>query len=162
MGTTLYERVGGDAWFTALVERFYTGVETDPVLRPLYPAELGDSRRHLALFLGQYFGGPQRYQELRGHPALRMRHRRFSIGVQEQDAWLGHMTAAVRSGGLAAADEAEVLAYFGSAAAMLRNDHVPGRGHPGQDDGVAAGRTRLKLVPEQLSADGEPARRDDA
>jgi hemoglobin len=34
---TLYERVGGQPFFTSLVERFYNGVETDPFLRPLYP-----------------------------------------------------------------------------------------------------------------------------
>jgi hemoglobin len=150
MGTTLYERVGGDAWFVALVERFYAGVATDPVLRPLYPEELGESRRHLALFLAQYFGGPQRYQELRGHPALRMRHIRFSIGAPEQGAWLAHMSSAVRAGGLDEADEAEVLAYFTSAADMLRNDDAARTAHPSRDSG---GRPRLKLVPSERSED---------
>jgi len=150
MATTLYERVGGEAWFMALVERFYAGVETDPVLRPLYSNELGESRRHLALFLAQYFGGPQRYQELRGHPALRMRHARFSIGVREHDAWLAHMTSAVRSGGLSPRDQPDGLGYFASAAGMLRNDEVSRAGHLSQDGRPGAGRTRLRLVPPDL------------
>src|SRR4051794_33949634 len=33
--TQIYASVGGDAPFFALVEAFYAGVETDPVLRPL-------------------------------------------------------------------------------------------------------------------------------
>ena len=41
---TYYEAMGGDATFRRLVHRFYEGVATDPVLRPLYPEEdLGPS-----------------------------------------------------------------------------------------------------------------------
>ena len=58
---SLYERVGGQAWFDDLVERFYVGVESDPVLRPLYPEDLEPGKRHLALFFGQYWGGPSAY-----------------------------------------------------------------------------------------------------
>ncbi len=115
---SLYERLGED-FFVGLVERFYDGVEGDPVLRPLYPADLTASRRHLALFLVQYFGGPASYNALRGHPRLRMRHFRFGIGPAERDAWLRHMTEAVRSYGREPADEEELLSYFSSTAAML-------------------------------------------
>jgi hemoglobin len=120
-GATLYERVGGDDWFRTLVDRFYAGVAEDPVLRPLYPDDLGPARAHLTGFLIQYWGGPTTYSEQRGHPRLRMRHVRFAIGVAERDAWFGHMTDAVRAGGLEAADEAEVLAYFEMAADHLIN-----------------------------------------
>lgn len=116
----LWERVG-DAWFHDLVARFYAGVQDDPVLRPMYPAELDDSRRHLAQFLIQYWGGPTTYSEDRGHPRLRMRHAPFHVDDAARHAWLSHMTAAVRAGGLEPADEAEVLAYFTMAAAHLVN-----------------------------------------
>lgn len=116
----IYERVGSE-WFTRLVDRFYDGVETDPVLRPLYPNDLAPSRRHLALFLAQYFGGPADYNAARGHPRLRMRHAPFTIGAAERDAWLRLMTAAVREGGLQSDDEAEMLSYFTSTAATLVN-----------------------------------------
>ena len=142
METTLFEQVGGAEWFDALVARFYVGVEADPVLRPLYPTDLRASREHLAMFLAQYFGGPRRYDEIRGHPRLRMRHAPFSICVAEHDAWLACMTAAVRTGGLDAADESAVLQYFTSAARMLRNDDVTT-----SDSGSRTGATRLKLVP---------------
>ena len=118
---SLYEVVGGDAWFVALVERFYGGVETDPVLRPLYPADLVDAKAHLCGFLIQYWGGPTSYSDLRGHPRLRMRHGPFTIGPAERDAWFTHMAAAVRSGNLDPADEQQVLAYFDSAATHLIN-----------------------------------------
>ena len=34
---SLYDRAGGMSFFEGLVARFYAGVATDPVLRPLYP-----------------------------------------------------------------------------------------------------------------------------
>ena len=46
-------------FFEALVGRFYEGVETDPILRPLYPEpDLAGARHRLTLFLAQYWGGP--------------------------------------------------------------------------------------------------------
>jgi hemoglobin len=119
--TTLYELVGGDEWFVDLVGRFYDGVEADPVLRPLYPEDLTDARAHLVGFLVQYWGGPGTYSEQRGHPRLRMRHAPFPIGPAERDAWAAHMAAAVRAGGLPPEVEAQVLAYFDSAASHLIN-----------------------------------------
>jgi hemoglobin len=118
---TLFDRVGGTEFFVALVERFYLGVAGDPVLRPLYPDDLTASKSHLALFLAQYWGGPDDYQQIRGHPRLRMRHAPFVIGPLERDAWLTHMTAAVKSAGVARRDEKELLAYFDMAASSLTN-----------------------------------------
>jgi len=87
----VYDAVGGRQFFVDLVDGFYAGVTTDPLLRPLYPEDLTDSRRHLAGFLTQYWGGPSTYSDERGHPRLRMRHAPFAIGDAERDAWLRHM-----------------------------------------------------------------------
>jgi hemoglobin len=92
----LYEEVGGEPVFRALVDRFYEGVALDPVLRPLYPDEdLTAAKDRLRMFLEQYWGGPTTYSEQRGHPRLRMRHASWVIGERERDAWLGHMRRAV-------------------------------------------------------------------
>jgi hemoglobin len=117
----MYERAGGEPFFKELVDRFYEGVASDPALRPLYPENLEEPNEHLRLFLVQYWGGPQTYGELRGHPRLRMRHAPFAIGLAERDAWLRHMEASVRAGGLAPEDEAEMLSYFRSTATQLIN-----------------------------------------
>jgi hemoglobin len=122
---TLYERVGGDAFFVSLVDHFYAGIEDDPLLRPLYPDDLGPPRRHLALFLVQYWGGPRTYSEERGHPRLRMRHFPFRIGQAERDAWLGHMRAAVEASPASAADADALMAYFESTATSLINQRPP-------------------------------------
>lgn len=95
--STVYDAVGGQAFFDRLVDRFYDGVESDDVLLPLYPHpdDLQGARRRLALFLAQYWGGPTTYSEERGHPRLRMRHAPFAIGPDARDRWLVHMTAAL-------------------------------------------------------------------
>jgi hemoglobin len=121
--TTLYERVGGQPWFDDLVERFYEGVEGDPLLRPLYPEDLGPGKRHLALFLGQYWGGPGDYSAERGHPRLRARHLPFTIGRAERDAWVRHMTVAVDGADMDLDDRALMVGYLEDAATFLVNQH---------------------------------------
>jgi hemoglobin len=118
---TMYERVGGRPWFEALVERFYRDVETNPVLRPLYPSNLEKPKANLTEFLVQYWGGPPDYSAKRGHPRLGMRHHGFAIGWPERDAWVDTMTAAVKTAGLSPEDEKEMLDYFNSAATFLIN-----------------------------------------
>jgi hemoglobin len=118
----MYDRVGGETFFTALVDRFYAGVAIDPVLRPLYPDDLTEPKAHLAMFLGQYWGGPPSYSELRGHPRLRMRHAPFVIGTLERDAWLRHMTEALQAGGRPPEEEAEILGDFETVAHHLMNN----------------------------------------
>jgi hemoglobin len=91
----VHDAVGGEAFFVELVDRFYDGVAADPLLRPMYPDDLTEPRRHLALFLQQYWGGAGTYSEERGHPRLRMRHAPFTVGEPERDAWLHHMLGAL-------------------------------------------------------------------
>jgi hemoglobin len=118
---SLYTRVGGDAFFFGLVERFYAGVATDPVLRPLYPEDLEPPQRRLALFLIQYWGGPSTYSQERGHPRLRMRHVRFPIGPREREVWLRHMRSAVDTSEATPADARALMDYFEMAATSLVN-----------------------------------------
>jgi hemoglobin len=118
---TPFHRWGGEAFFVALVDRFYAGVADDPLLRPLYPDDLTEPKAHLTLFLAQYWGGPPAFNQQRGQPRLRMRHAPFAIGTAEADAWLGHMTAAIHAAGLAPGDEEQLLDYMKMAANSLIN-----------------------------------------
>jgi len=121
---TLYERVGGAAFFVALVDRFYAGVAEDPELLALYPDpdDLGPARERLTLFLVQYWGGPTTYSDERGHPRLRLRHAPFAIGPFERDRWLVHMRAAIDE---VAGDDAEAAdalhTYVTMAAEAMQN-----------------------------------------
>lgn len=93
---SFYAAVGGHDTFVRLVDRFYAGVATDPVLRPMYPEEdLGPAADRLRGFLEQYWGGPTTYSEERGHPRLRMRHAPFRVNPDARDRWLAHMRVAV-------------------------------------------------------------------
>ncbi len=94
---TVFSAVGGQAFFDRLVDRFYDRVEVDEVLLALYPdrQDLGPARHRLALFLGQYWGGPTTYSDERGHPRLRMRHHPFVVGDRERRHWLDAMESAL-------------------------------------------------------------------
>lgn len=119
---SFYTVVGGEETFRRLVARFYAGVATDPLLRPLYPEpDLAGAEERLRLFLVQYWGGPRTYSARRGHPRLRMRHAGFAIGPRERDAWLGHMRAALDSLALPPAAAATLWTYLEGAAHSLVN-----------------------------------------
>jgi hemoglobin len=122
---TVFEAVGGAATFRKLVERFYAGVATDPILRPIYPDEdLSSATERLTLFLIQYWGGPDTYSATRGHPRLRLRHQPFAIGQVERDAWMRHMTVAVESLDLPPNVRQELLDYFETVSTEMINQPV--------------------------------------
>jgi hemoglobin len=119
---TFYAAVGGEETFRKLVDAFYAGVATDPVLRAIYPEDdLGPAAERLRMFLIQYWGGPGTYSQQRGHPRLRMRHAPFPIGVAQRDAWLSHMHDALDTIDLAPAYRQVLWDYLVSAADSLRN-----------------------------------------
>lgn len=118
---TLFEAVGGRPFFDALVDRFYDGVAGSEVLRPLYPDDLTESRRDLAEFLAQYWGGPPVYSDRKGHPRLRMRHAGFVIGEPERIAWMTAMLDAVDAAGLPGEIRTALVDYFEMASTHMIN-----------------------------------------
>ena len=120
---SVFELAGGQAFFDALVDRFYRGVESDPGLLTIYPDhdDLDGARHRLALFLGQYWGGPTTYSDERGHPRLFMRHKGFRIDPAARDRWLGHMREAVAFMDPPAVVSVALLRYFDMAAEAMRN-----------------------------------------
>lgn len=129
----VFDAVGGMPAFEALVDAFYAHVERDDLLRPLYPDDLEPGKRHLALFLAQYWGGGPRYGAERGHPRLRMRHAPFPISPEVAARWAELMSRAVREQRWPTAAEAHLLDYVERATPTLINrlpDHVSGHGGP--------------------------------
>jgi len=121
-GVPLFERIGGEATFDALVREFYEGIQQDPVLLPMYPRDdLEGAIWRLSHFLQQYFGGPTTYSEQRGHPRLRMRHQPFKVNPDAKERWLSHMRHAVDSLNLSPMDEGELWEYLSRAALSLVN-----------------------------------------
>ena len=123
---SFYDEVGGHDTFVRLVNAFYRGVATDPVLKPMYPEEdLAPAAERLTLFLEQNWGGPTTYSEQRGHPRLRMRHLPFHVNPDARDRWLQHMRAAVDELGLSPLHEATLWDYLERAAYAMVNTFEP-------------------------------------
>jgi hemoglobin len=118
---TFYDAVGGEPTFRKLVEEFYAGVAGDPLLRPMYPEDLGPAADRMRMFLIQYWGGPTTYSQERGHPRLRMRHAPFTVGPRQRDAWLRNMRHAVDTLNLPAAQETTLWEYLERAAQFMVN-----------------------------------------
>jgi hemoglobin len=124
--STFYDEIGGFETIRRIVARFYEGVATDDVLRPLYPEEdLGPAEERFRLFLVQYWGGPTTYSDSRGHPRLRMRHAPFAVTTTAKDHWLTHFRAAlddaVAAGLLTPQQDAEFWDYVTHAAQFMVN-----------------------------------------
>ena len=111
----------GDETLRRLVDAFYDRIAVDPLLRPMFPADLTEARENQYLFLVEYFGGPKRYQAKRGHPRMRARHLPFAIGPREAQAWLANMFAAIDEVGIAEPARGWMRGYFTYAAEFFRN-----------------------------------------
>jgi len=123
---TFYAAIGGADTIHRIVHRFYAGVADDPVLRPLYPEDdLTAAERRFAMFLVQYWGGPQDYSDERGHPRLRMRHAPFAVTPEAREHWLRHFRAGLDEAALAPELDAEFWAYVERASLFLVNSHDP-------------------------------------
>lgn len=118
---SIFELAGGAETFRKLSAAFYRRVETDALLRPMYPKHLKCAEDMLAQFLAQFFGGPADYSALRGHPRLRLRHARFRIGEAERDAWLVNMYAAMDEVGIEEPIRTPMRDYFIKTANFLIN-----------------------------------------
>ena len=117
-----YDAIGGYETIAGIVHRFYEGVATDEVLRPLYPEEdLAGAEERFTLFLVQYWGGPTTYSERRGHPRLRMRHAPFAVTPRAKEHWLLHFRAGLDSAELPPDLDAQFWDYVTHAAQFMVN-----------------------------------------
>ena len=63
MTATLYEWAGGAEALDRLTQAFYRRVHDDPILSPVFAGMSPDHPHHVALWLGEVFGGPPVYTE---------------------------------------------------------------------------------------------------
>jgi hemoglobin len=119
-----FDEIGGLPVVEKIVARFYEGVATDEVLRPMYRDEDladGSAARRLAMFLAQYWGGPSTYSEERGHPRLRMRHAPYTVDRLAAEHWLKHFRAGLDEAGLTPEQDAKFWGYVTYAAQFMLN-----------------------------------------
>lgn len=117
---TLYDRIGEDN-ILQLVDDFYEGVETDELIRKMYPEDLLPAKNRLKLFFIQALGGHQTYTDERGHPMLRRRHFQWEIGKEEATHWLKHMNNALKKATFAEKEKDEFWDYVYKAALHMIN-----------------------------------------
>jgi hemoglobin len=121
-GQTFYDAIGGYPTIAKIVERFYEGVATDEVLRPMYPEQdLSAATERFTMFLVQYWGGPTTYSDNRGHPRLRMRHAPFQVTPAAKDRWLLHFRAGLDAANLPPEQDAQFWDYVTHAAQFMVN-----------------------------------------
>jgi hemoglobin len=118
---TLYDLIGGEATFRRLVDTFYAKVEADDVLRAIFPEDLESGKEYQFLFLMQYWGGPIRYSEERGHPRLRMRHSPYAITEDLRDRWVQYMLEAIDEVGIQEPARSQMCEYFEQGATFMIN-----------------------------------------
>jgi hemoglobin len=120
MNITLYEKIGQEN-IRKLIHDFYQEVRNDELLRPMYKNDLEGAEERLFLFMVQYLGGPDLYNQQRGHPRLRMRHMVFPINEEAKLHWLRNMEVALNKSAIAAAEKDFLWNYFTQTADFLKN-----------------------------------------
>ena len=106
---SLYDRIGGRPIVEEIIDRLYTAIETDPVLRSLFPEDLAPGRLHQQWYLEEWLGGEHRYTARRGSPRLGQRHQPFAITHQAAARWLGHMQTALDDAGVETTDLQSIM-----------------------------------------------------
>ncbi|MDT0344635.1 group II truncated hemoglobin [Streptomyces litchfieldiae] len=111
---TIYAWAGGEEAFLRLAEVFYDRVLADPVLKPVFAEMSGDHPRHVALWLGEVFGGPARYSAERGgHAGMARHHVGRGITEEQRRRWVALLMDAADEAGLPSDPEFRaVFAYY--------------------------------------------------
>jgi len=87
---TLYEWAGGADAFTKLMTTFYAEkVPNDELLAPVFAHMGAHHAEHVALWLGEVFGGPPAYSaEHGGHPHMIAMHTGRGITEEQRRRWI--------------------------------------------------------------------------
>jgi hemoglobin len=95
MEQTMYEVAGGEAGLYSLASAFYRRIFADPLMLPLFAHPDDDHVGRMALFLGEYLGGPAEHTRQRGGDETMARiHMGLHISNKQRERWLEHMRAA--------------------------------------------------------------------
>ena len=81
---TLYAWAGGAEALDRLTTHFYDKVLRDPLLRPVFEHMSPDHPHHVALFIGEVFGGPKAYSDSHGGHAGMVKHHAYRGLTEEQ------------------------------------------------------------------------------
>jgi hemoglobin len=109
MAQTYYELAGGAEGMQKLAEAFYNRVFSDPIMVPLFRDPTEDHAGRMALWLGEFFGGPMDHSKQRGgFYTVVDAHRSLHISDEQRQHWINHMEAACQELNMSE----EVMAFF--------------------------------------------------
>src|ERR671936_1896302 len=101
MTPTLYEWAGGAEALDRLTEAFYRRVRADPILAPVFADLPPEHPHHVALWLGEVFGGPPLYtEEHGGYPHMLSKHLGLAITEEQRRRWAELISLAADDAGL--------------------------------------------------------------
>jgi len=126
MTETLYDLAGGAEGMQRLAATFYRYVFDDPLMLPLFNDPNEDHVGRMALFLGEFFGGPREHTKQRGgfYTAVAV-HQPLSISDAQRDRWINYMMAACEEAQMpqAVIDYFTPFIYSGAHAAQRNSRH---------------------------------------
>ena len=95
MTETLYDLAGGAEGMKSLATVFYRYVFDDPLMLPLFHDPNEDHVGRMALWLGEFFGGPSEHSQQRGgFYTVAAVHQPLDISDAQRDRWINYMMAA--------------------------------------------------------------------
>ena len=121
MPETLYDLAGGAEGMRRLAAAFYRYVFDDPLMLPLFHEPDADHVGRMALWLGEFFGGPSEHTQQRGgFYTVAAVHQTLNISDAQRDRWINYMMAACEETHMpeALVDFFTPHIYFGAAAAQ--------------------------------------------
>ncbi len=114
---SIFDKIGGKAALTAVVDQFYTRVLADKKLAPLFAkTDMKKQRAHQVAFLTMALGGPNEY---RGQ-GMRKAHEGRGITGEHFGLVAGHLQATLEWAKVGATEIAQIM----TAAASLKDDVV--------------------------------------
>ena len=98
---TLYEWAGGALAMEKLTSVFYRRVANDQILSPIFAHMSADHPKHVALWLGEVFGGPKTYTEAHGgYPHMLSKHLDLQLTETQRVHWAQLIAAGADEAGL--------------------------------------------------------------
>jgi hemoglobin len=131
---TLYDWAGGAEAFDRLTAAFYAKVVEDDLLGPLFRDLDPEHPHHVAVWLGEVFGGPPQYTEqLGGYPHMVGKHRGLAISEPQRRRWVNLIQDAADEVGFPDDPEfrSAFLAYIEWGTRLARHNSQPDA-HPPQ------------------------------
>ena len=126
---TLYDWAGGHEALVKLLTIFYGHVLEDPLLEPVFRHMDPHHAEHVAVWLGEVFGGPAEYSANHGgHAHMIGRHLGRGITEEQRRRWVNLLLDAADEAGLPGDPEfrAAFLGYIEWGTRLARQNSQPG------------------------------------